>query len=74
MKDRLDPSKVLTSFRDMSSAPLDGTAVRLKLKDGFGEYPFEPCSFVRNKWRNAKSDRPIKAEIVGWAPLHKRYT
>ena len=58
------------TFYDMSTAPLDGTHVKLQLKDGYGLYSFGPCCYKNGKWVNA--DHPTRAianKVVGWTHI-----
>lgn len=60
------------AWQDMSTAPKDGTAIRLLLKDGFGEYPFEPCEWDGKSWVNYKSGKVISPKVIGWMHLSER--
>lgn len=59
------------AYRSIDSAPKNGKAVRLLLRDGFGEYPFEPCKWdeQKNSWVNAKTGSRIVNTPIGWSTM-----
>ena len=63
-----------SGWRDMTTAPHDGTPIRLLLKDGYGEYPFAPCSWHKMSlcWVSDKTCGTITVKVVGWKHLKEK--
>jgi hypothetical protein len=62
------------NWYDLATAPKTGKAIRLRLRDGMGEYGFEPAAWDKKQkaWVNARNGKEIIVLATGWMQLQGR--